>query len=186
MGNWIKKTAKTVHEKGGVFTFIRAQFSSQISSLTDYTVSLVLVNVFGVLFKYATLCGNISGGIVNCIVNYKWTFKSQGTKVKHVAIKYLMVWLVNLFLNTQGTIWLTGLLAGWLTHENMPTVIANNLFLVPKIIVSLAVGFGWNYNMQRLFVYRDVNIKKFFTRKETSIADQDEEEIDAINSTTDK
>lgn len=186
MVNRIKKIAKTVHEKGGIFTFIRAQFSSQISSLADYTVSLVLVNVFGVFFGYATLCGNISGGIVNCIVNYKWTFKAQGSKVKHVAIKYLMVWLVNLFLNTQGTIWVTSLISGWLTPENMPTVIANNLFLVPKIIVSLAVGFGWNYNMQRLFVYKDVNIKQFFTGKKTETSTSEEEEENTINSTTDK
>ncbi len=181
MGNRIKKVVKTVHERGGVFTFIRAQFSSQISSLADYAVSLTLVNVFGVFFGYATLCGNISGGIVNCIVNYKWTFKAQGSKVKHVAIKYILVWLVNLFLNTQGTILVTGLISQWLTPENMPTIFANNLFLIPKIIVSLIVGFGWNYNMQRLFVYKDRNIKQFLTGKKTEDISS-EEEI----STTDK
>ena len=178
MGNRIKKAVKTVHERGGVFTFIRAQFSSQISSLADYAVSLTLVNVFGLFFGYATLCGNITGGIVNCIVNYKWTFKAQGqgTKVKHVAIKYLLVWLVNLFLNTQGTILMTVLVSQWLTPENMPALIANNLFLVPKIIVSLIVGFGWNYNMQRLFVYKDRDIKGFFTQKKTETLPREERE----------
>ena len=169
MVNWIKKAAKTVHEKGGIFTFIRAQFSSQISSLADYAVSLTLVNVFGLYFGYATLCGNVSGGIVNCIVNYKWTFKAQGTKVKYVAIKYLMVWLVNLFLNTQGTILATTLVTGWLTPEDMPTILANNIFLIPKIIVSLLVGFLWNYNMQRLFVYKDRNFRKYFTSKKAEL-----------------
>lgn len=41
-----------------------------------------------------------------------------------------------------------------------------NAFLVPKLIVSLIVGFVWNFNMQRLFVYRDVNIKGIFKRKD--------------------
>lgn len=176
MGNRIKKAVKTVHEKGGIFTFIRAQFSSQISSLTDYVVSLTLVNAFGLFFGYATFFGNITGGIVNCIVNYKWTFKAQGSKIKNVAIKYLLVWLVNLVLNTQGTILMTELVAKWLNPEYMPAIIANNLFLVPKIIVSLLVGFLWNYNMQRLFVYKDVDIKGFFGIKKSENIPLEEEE----------
>lgn len=178
MHNRVKKAVKTVNEKGGIFTFIRAQFSSQVSSLADYAVSLTLVNVFSMFFGYATFFGNVTGGIVNCIVNYKWTFKAQGSKVKDVAIKYILVWIVNLFLNTQGTILATGLIENWLTPENMPTIIANNLFLVPKIIVSLIVGFGWNYNMQRLFVYKDRNIKQFLTRKKAAEPSIDNEKVD--------
>lgn len=164
MGDWIKKTVKKVNEKGGIFTFLRAQFSSQVSSLTDYAVSLVLVNVFGIFYGNATLFGNISGGIVNCIINYKWTFKAQGSKIKYVIIKYLMVWLVNLFLNREGTVLVTEFVMKWISTDNLPDIVANNIFLLPKIVVSLIVGFGWNYNMQRLFVYKDRDYKKYLVR----------------------
>lgn len=164
MGGRIKKAAKTINEKGGVFTFLRAQFSSQISSLTDYIVSFTLVNALSLSYGYATLFGNISGGIVNCIINYKWTFKAKGSKIKHVAIKYLMVWLVNLFLNWQGTILATEFVLSWIPTENMPEFVVNNIFMIPKAIVSLLVGFGWNYNMQRIFVYKDRDYKKYLIK----------------------
>jgi putative flippase GtrA len=168
MADWVKKVTKTVSEKGGIFMFVRAQFSSQISSLTDFTVTILLTNIFGVFYGNATLFGNISGGVVNCIINYKWTFKAQDSKIKHVAIKYVMVWLVNLFLNREGTVLVTELVTKWLPMESLPDIIANNVFLIPKIIVSLIVGFGWNYNMQRLFVYKNRDFKKYFVKKNTT------------------
>ncbi|WP_419031829.1 GtrA family protein, partial [Dysgonomonas gadei] len=119
MADWVKKVTKTVSEKGGIFMFVRAQFSSQISSLTDFTVTILLTNIFGVFYGNATLFGNISGGVVNCIINYKWTFKAQDSKIKHVAIKYVMVWLVNLFLNREGTVLVTELVTKWLPMESL-------------------------------------------------------------------
>ncbi|MBF0648153.1 MULTISPECIES: GtrA family protein [Dysgonomonas] len=175
MADWVKKVTKTVSEKGGIFMFVRAQFSSQISSLTDFTVTILLTNIFGVFYGNATLFGNISGGVVNCIINYKWTFKAQDSKIKHVAIKYVMVWLVNLFLNREGTVLVTELVTKWLPMESLPDIIANNVFLIPKIIVSLIVGFGWNYNMQRLFVYKNRDFKKYFVKKNT--AENKKEEV---------
>lgn len=156
--------------------FVRAQFSSQISSLTDFTVTILLTNIFGVFYGNATLFGNISGGVVNCIINYKWTFKAQDSKIRDVAIKYVMVWLVNLFLNREGTVLVTELVMKWLPMESLPEIIANNVFLIPKIIVSLIVGFGWNYNMQRLFVYKNRDFKKYF--KKNTQKDNKEEVIE--------
>ena len=57
--------------------FIRAQFSSQVASTTDFLVTILLVKLFGVYYVYATFTGSVCGGIVNCIINYKWTFKSK-------------------------------------------------------------------------------------------------------------
>ncbi len=160
--------------------FMRAQFSSQISSITDYLVSFTLVNAVGVHYEYATLFGNISGGIVNCIINYRWTFKAKGTtSLKHVAIKYLMVWLVNLFLNWQGTIFVTEFVMKWIPVESLPDFIVNNIFMVPKAMVSLVVGFVWNYNMQRLFVYKDRDFRKFF-RMKPSDSLVDEQKTDPV------
>jgi putative flippase GtrA len=164
MADRIKKMARTINERGGIFMFLRAQFSSQISSLTDFLVSIVLVNVFGVFYGNATLFGNISGGIVNCTINYKWTFKAQGSKVRYVIVKYLMVWIVNLFLNREGTVLATELVMKWIPVGSLPAAVIDNIFLIPKIVVSIIVGFGWNYNMQRLFVYRDRDYRKYLVR----------------------
>ena len=93
MVDWIKKSARAFSEKGGIFMFIRAQFSSQVASTTDFLVTILLVKLFGVYYVYATFTGSVCGGIVNCIINYKWTFKSKECKKRHVIVKYLLVWI---------------------------------------------------------------------------------------------
>ena len=95
-----------------------------------------------------------------------------------------MVWLVNLFLNREGTVLVTELVTKWLPMESLPNIIANNVFLIPKIIVSLIVGFGWNYNMQRLFVYKNRDFKKYFVKKNTT-EDKKEEVIESEKKHTD-
>ena len=93
MVDWIKKSARAFSEKGGIFMFIRAQFSSQVASATDFLVTILLVKLFRIYYVYATFTGSVCGGIVNCIINYKWTFKSKECKKRHVIVKYLLVWI---------------------------------------------------------------------------------------------
>jgi putative flippase GtrA len=180
---WIKKTTASISQKGGIFTFLRAQFSSQIASLTDFLVTILLANLFNYfyhtdtyclplvnyclpLYVYATFIGSICGGIVNCAINYKWTFKTAGeVQKRYIVIKYLSVWFGSILLNTYGTYVLTELLgtANWL--KEIPGHLQDNVFVISKIVVSLLVGFVWNYNMQRIFVYKNLNFKDFFTKK---------------------
>lgn len=162
--NWIKKTLKNINTKKGFFTFLRAQFSSQISSQVDFLVSIICVNVFGIYYGNATLLGNVSGGVLNCFINYKWTFKAKGLNVTHVLIKFIIVWLGSILFNRQGTILFTELVMHHISVDGMPQIIVNNIFLVPKIVVSIIIGVVWNYNMQRYFVYKDRNFKKYLIK----------------------
>jgi len=162
--NWIKKIAKTVSDKGGIFTFLRAQVSSLSASFTDNAVAIVLVNVFNVYYVYATFIGLVCGGITNCIVNYSWTFKAMDVKKRYVAIRYLMVWGSSAFLNTFGIYLMTELLRKIPLLMKFSDVIYDNIFIISKLVVSLLVGFIWNYNMQRLFVYKNLNLKRLFDR----------------------
>lgn len=161
----IKKIVRTFSEKGGIFTFLRAQFSSQISSLFDFTVTVLLAKLFSLYYVYATFTGSVCGGIVNCIINYKWTFKAKGVKKRYVAIKYVTVWICSILLNTSGTYVMTELLkkSAWL-REFLGHMV-DDVFIFSKLVVSLFVGLLWNYNMHRFFVYKDRNFRKYFIRK---------------------
>jgi len=179
MLHWIKNIAKTVSVKGGIFTFLRAQLSSQISSITDFLVTIALANVLAYLFNKpegfyvlrATFVGQVCGGITNCFVNYSWTFKAKDIKKRYVVLRYLPVWGLSLFLNTAGTVFLTDLVTKipWIMDHSGP--FRTNIFILPKIIVSLLVGYVWNYNMHRLFVYNNLNLKHFFNRITNKNAD---------------
>jgi len=159
---WVRKVAKAISEKGGIFTFIRAQFSSQIASITDFLVTVLLGVLLNVYYVTATFIGSVCGGIVNCAINYKWTFKAQGVKKKYVVIKYILVWCGSIFLNTYGTFLLTEFLSKFTWLQELLGHFFDDIFIVSKAVVSLLVGWTWNYHMQRLFVYEDRKIKQFF------------------------
>jgi putative flippase GtrA len=162
MFDWIKKVSKAVSNKGGIFTFFRAQLSSQLSSITDFLVTLTLVNIFQLYYVYATFTGSICGGVTNAVVNYRWTFKSLDVKKRYVAMRYAAVWGGSIFLNTSGIYFMTELLKKIPWMMRISALLFENIFILPKIIISLFVGFIWNYNMHRFFVFRNLNLKRFF------------------------
>lgn len=167
MFDWLKKAIKTFSEKGGICMFIRAQFSSQIASLTDFLVTIILAKIFGMYYVYATFTGSVCGGIVNCIVNYKWTFHSKECKKRNVFGKYLLVWMGSILLNTWGTYFMTETVTKNIWVRETLKYYTDDLFVFSKIVVSLLVGFLWNYNLQRIFVYRNCDFKgKFLKMKE--------------------
>lgn len=162
MANWITKGAKAFSEKGGIFTFIRAQFSSQVASATDFSVTILLAKLLELYYVYATFCGSICGGIVNCVINYKWTFKTKDCKKRHVMAKYLLVWIGSILLNTWGIYFMTEAISQHPWVQETLSHYTDDLFVFSKIVVSLLVGFLWNYNMQRSFVYKNCRIRGRF------------------------
>ena len=125
-----------ISQKGGFFMFLRAQLSAQMATIADFLVTILLVRLFEVYYVYATLAGAVYGGIVNCVINYKWTFKSTGKKT-NVAVKFILVWVCSIWLNTWGT-----------------------------YAVAVIVALFWNYNMHRFFVYRNINIGSLFRKRD--------------------
>ena len=82
----IKKYAKIVSERDGFFMFLRAQLSSQLATIIDFIITIGLAKLFSVYYVYATFAGSFFGGIVNCIVNYKWTFRPENCKKINIVI----------------------------------------------------------------------------------------------------
>ncbi len=134
---------KVKHE---IWVFSKAQITAQLATLCDFLVSILLYEVFGMWYVAATFIGAVSGGIVNCLLNYRFVFGSDGQKKRYVAFKYLLVWTGSIVLNTLGTFIITEL--------------SGHHFIIAKAIVSVVVALLWNYQMQRFFVYRNKHITK--------------------------
>lgn len=134
-----------------LWMFCKAQLSAQVATLVDFTVSLLLKEVFGMWYVWASFLGALSGGLMNCMVNYRWVFDADGLKKKNVVVKYFMVWTGSILLNTLGTYLLTEL--------------SQQYFLFAKAVVAVSVGLLWNYQLQRLFVYRDTHIIEIIHKK---------------------
>lgn len=164
MGDWLKKMAKKVSEQGGVFLFLRAQLSAQIATIADFLLTILLVKLSGIYYVYATLAGGIFGGGLNCVINYEWTFKSKECKKTHVVAKFILIWIGSIWLNTWGTYALTELMGKIPWVKETLRVHFDNYFIIPKIVVAVLVALFWNYNLQRIFVYRNIDIKGFFKK----------------------
>lgn len=145
--------------------FLRAQLSSQMATVMDFLVTILLVKLFDVYYVYATLAGAIYGGVVNCVINYKWTFKSTDCKKTHVAAKFVLVWVCSIWFNTWGTYLLTESLGRFVWVRDTLSRYFDDFFIIPKIVVAVIVAVFWNYNMQRVFVYRKIDWKGAFRKK---------------------
>lgn len=121
------------------WTFCKAQCSAQIATVADFGLSYLLASA-GLWYTWATAIGALTGGIINCAINYRWVFDAtHHLQKRHVATKYMMVWTVSILLNTLGTYAVTE----W----------SGQHFLIGKTLVAIGVALLWNYQMQRRYVY---------------------------------
>ena len=136
-----------------VFTYLRSIVSSQAASWVDLGLGFVLFSLLGFAPWLATGLGAIAGGVVNCIINYRFTFRAEGVSWRAVAVKYLMVWFGSLTLNSLGTQGLYLLLSGmdWLEDIGFRP---DGYYAAARLAVSLLVPWFWNFLLQRKFVYR--------------------------------
>ncbi len=138
---------------------LKALCTAQAASVIDFVVTVLLSSVMGVYYVVATSVGAVTGGVANCIFNYHWVFPGSGVSKWHIAIKYFLVWVVSILLNVEGTY----LLTEWLRDSQLVTSLlgahANQVYIFSKIVVALVVALAWNYQMQRLFVYRNLKIR---------------------------
>lgn len=140
--------------KNAVITFGKAQVSAWIASIVDFSITVGLSQLLNLWYGYCTFTGALMGGIINCLINYKWVFHADDVKKKAVAIRYMIVWAGSIGLNTFGTLTLTELTGVY--------------FVIIKAIVAIAVAILWNYQLQKLFVFRSLNyipLKKKIRRK---------------------
>lgn len=164
--SFIKRAGDKLLNSGGWFTFIRSSISSQIASWTDMLTSFLLFAfVFSSLDMFyrsnlSVACGAVVGGIINCCINYKFTFHASGQSVKAVAVKYFIIWIGSLLLNMYGTTGLQILLSKWTWLVDIGFR-PDGIFAAARLFVSLVVSLAWNFLMQRSFVYRPNGIDRY-------------------------
>lgn len=142
-------------KRHSLFMFLRAQLSAQFATLADFILTYVCFQWLGIYYVIATSIGAITGGIVNCVINYKWAFATKDCQFKWVFFKYILVWVGSFLLNVGGVY----LLVELLKHHTYLWERASGFYLIiAKIIVAVIVSVGWNYVLHRYFVFQDANI----------------------------
>ena len=140
---------------------LKATATSQVSAWTDFIVSLVLFEFTPLGPLYSKAIGATTGGVVNCFLNYKWTFRGNEVSKRMVAIKYALVWVDSLLLNSYGTEFVHYLFANWQWLLSIGFKDAG-CFMAAQLLVSFIVSVFWNILLQRYFVFQDLDIRGFF------------------------
>lgn len=128
-----------------MLTFGKAETSAIVASAVDFSLSFLLVQAVGTWYALASFFGALAGGIVNCYVNYQWVFDKQEQRKPYIVLKYFVVWSISILLNTSGT---------WFFTE-----LSGVNFIIIKAIVAVVVAILWNYQMQRIFVFRNLRMR---------------------------
>lgn len=121
-------------------TFVKAQAASLAATIVDFSVFIILTELLNCWYLAASITGTISGGITNFLLGRVWVFDAMQKKIPRQAFRYLLVWIGNLLLVSGGVF--------------MVTEYARLTPLASKIIVSLIVGFTYNYMLQKKFVFK--------------------------------
>jgi putative flippase GtrA len=88
----------------------------------------------------AVACGAVAGAVSNFYLNRHWSFKATHVDAHQQALKYALVSTGSLCLNTGGVYMVT-------EHLHVH-------YAISVVIVSLLVGFLFNFPLQRGFVFR--------------------------------
>jgi putative flippase GtrA len=120
-------------------TFVKAQVASLSASIIDFLTTLVCTQVFHIWYVVGSVIGTTAGGVVNFMMGRNWVFGTTERNIGGQIFKYVLVWTGNLLLTTAGVFLVTHYL-----HVN---------YILSKIIVSCTVGTGYNFLMQKKFVF---------------------------------
>jgi putative flippase GtrA len=120
--------------------FAKAQLASFLASLVDYGITIFCVEMVGFWYLIGSSTGTIIGGMTNFSLGRNWVFKGGERERKIQLFRYFMVWSGYLLLATSGVY--------LLTHFGSIN------YLVSKISVTLFLAVGYNYPLQKRYVFR--------------------------------
>lgn len=155
---------KFLHNDGFVYTLLRSGASAQICGWIDMLVSFVSFAFLDMTPWLSTATGALIGGICNCIINYKFTFHAQGVGWRAVTVKFILVWIGSLLLNSFGTQIIYYLVRDWQWLRATTGLGHDAIFLGSRLFVSLVVSLAWNFLLQRNFVFRTSRIDPYISR----------------------
>ncbi len=124
-------------------SFFRYVIVSGLATAVDFGVLVLLTEVFGIWYLFSATIGAISGGVVGFLLGRNWAFMSTGSKAMYQAVKYSLVWIGSILLNVG----LLYIIVEWIDIQ----------YVIAKIIVAIVVGLGYNYTLQKYYIFKENN-----------------------------
>ena len=155
---------KVLHNDGFFFTLLRSSVSSQLCGWIDTLTSFVVFSFIGLTPFLSTAIGAFVGGILNCTINYKFTFHADGVDIRIALAKYIFVWTGSLLLNSFGTQIIYHLVEDWDWLIDTTGITKDGIFLAARLFVALTVSLCWNFLLQRNFVFKVTSVDRHIAK----------------------
>jgi len=118
----------------------RSILTSIFTTALDFATLMGLVELAHVQYVLATFIGTIVGFVANFLINRRWSFEAHAGAMHWQFVRVLPVQAGSTGLQTLG-VWLFTQFAGF--H-----------YWTSKMVVAALVYLGWNYPMNRFWVFR--------------------------------
>lgn len=123
-----------------ITSFLRYNASAYTATFFDYGVFLFCLEILNIYYPIATFIGATTGATVAFLLGRNWTFRNKDEVITKQSMKFLAVVAGSILLNTLGVYLVTEYIG---INEK-----------ISKIIVAVFVGVGYNFPMQRYFVFK--------------------------------
>ncbi|WDF61822.1 GtrA family protein [Flavobacterium sp. KACC 22758] len=129
--------------KKAVLTFLQAQVAAFLGGITDYSLMILLTEVFKLHFTFSILISATVGAIINFSINRFWVFKDQCGYSCHINSQLLKFAVVVL---------------GSISLKSFGTLILQKTFQIDyrigRLITDSFVSYGFNYPLIKYWVFR--------------------------------
>ena len=124
--------------------WLRHHTASVITTGVDFIAMIGAVELLGLSAVRATAVAATIGAATNFVLLRSWAYRRADTAAKPQMLRYALVSVASLALNTGG--------------EHLFVDILHLQYILARGIVAVVVSNAWNYPMQRFFVFGDKKV----------------------------
>jgi putative flippase GtrA len=119
--------------------FQRSLLTSLFTTALDFGTLVGLTEIAGIDYVVSTWIGTVVGSLSNFAINKRWAFSARAAPMGPALWRFALVQLAASGLHTAG-VWALTRFGGL-------------VYLVSKLVVAAVVYLGWNYPLNRWFVF---------------------------------
>jgi len=120
--------------------FFKAQFSAFIGGVFDFAIYTFSFTFLNFTAPFSNVVSGSLGAVVNFTINRYWSFESSNNSIGSQIWKFVLVVIGSISLKSLGIYILVDIFQ---VH-----------FIVSKLIVELVVSLGFNYLLQKFWVFK--------------------------------
>ena len=125
---------------GNVKEFLKAQLSAFLGGLSDFAIYTFCYKILFLAAPVSNMISGSLGAVLNFLINRYWSFNNQDTPVASQLWKFILVVIGSISLKSLGI--------------HLMVDINHWHFLLSKLIVEIIVSLGFNFTLQKYWVFR--------------------------------